>query len=151
MHANDREDVDAVYTGDIMAAIGIKDVRTGDSLVAIDKPLILEEMTFPDPVIDVAVEPKSKADQEKLSKALMALSQEDPTFRVHTDQETAQTILSGMGELHLEVLVDRMLREFNVDAFVGNRKLPIVKQSQKKLRQRIHIKTNRGIWTICGG
>ena len=119
MHANDREDVDAVYTGDIMAAIGIKDVRTGDSLVAIDNPLILEEMTFPDPVIDVAVEPKSKADQEKLSKALMALSQEDPTFRVHTDQETAQTILSGMGELHLEVLVDRMLREFNVDASVG--------------------------------
>ena len=119
MHANDREDVDAVYTGDIMAAIGIKDVRTGDSLVAIDKPLILEEMTFPDPVIDVAVEPKSKADQEKLSKALMALSQEDPTFRVHTDQETAQTILSGMGELDLEVLVDRMLREVNVDASVG--------------------------------
>ncbi|OUV77783.1 MAG: elongation factor G [Acidimicrobiaceae bacterium TMED130] len=119
MHANDREDVDAVYTGDIMAAIGIKDVRTGDSLVAIDNPVILEEMTFPDPVIDVAVEPKSKADQEKLSKALMALSQEDPTFRVETDQETAQTILSGMGELHLEVLVDRMLREFNVDASVG--------------------------------
>ncbi len=119
MHANDREDVDAVYTGDIMAAIGIKDVRTGDSLVAIDNPVILEEMTFPDPVIDVAVEPKSKADQEKLSKALMALSQEDPTFRVQTDQETAQTILSGMGELHLEVLVDRMLREFNVDATVG--------------------------------
>ena len=119
MHANDREDVDAVYAGDIMAAIGIKDVRTGDSLVAIDNPVILEEMTFPDPVIDVAVEPKSKADQEKLSKALMALSQEDPTFRVQTDQETAQTILSGMGELHLEVLVDRMLREFNVDATVG--------------------------------
>ena len=119
MHANDREDVDAVYAGDIMAAIGIKDVRTGDSLVAIDNPVILEEMTFPDPVIDVAVEPKSKADQEKLSKALMALSQEDPTFRVETDQETAQTILSGMGELHLEVLVDRMLREFNVDATVG--------------------------------
>ncbi|MEE2682667.1 MAG: elongation factor G [Actinomycetota bacterium] len=119
MHANDREDVDAVYAGDIMAAIGIKDVRTGDSLVAIDNPIILEEMTFPDPVIDVAVEPKSKADQEKLSKALMALSQEDPTFKVQTDQETAQTILSGMGELHLEVLVDRMLREFNVDASVG--------------------------------
>jgi len=88
-------------------------------LVAIDNPVILEEMTFPDPVIDVAVEPKSKADQEKLSKALMALSQEDPTFRVQTDQETAQTILSGMGELHLEVLVDRKLREFNVDATVG--------------------------------
>ena len=128
MHANDREDVDAVYTGDIMAAIGIKDVRTGDSLVAIDKPLILEEMTFPDPVIDVAVEPKSKADQEELSKALMALSQEDPTFRVHTDQETAQTILSGMGELHLEVLVDRMLREFNVDASVGKPQVAYRKQ-----------------------
>jgi elongation factor G len=119
MHANSREDVDAVYTGDIMAAIGIKDVRTGDSLGALDKPIVLEAMTFPDPVIDVAVEPKSKADQEKLSKALMALSEEDPTFRVHTDFDTGQTILSGMGELHLEVLVDRMLREFKVDASVG--------------------------------
>ena len=119
MHANDREDVDTVYTGDIMAAVGIKDVRTGDSLAAMDKPIILEEMTFPDPVIDVAVEPKSKADQEKLSKALMALSLEDPTFKVHTDEDTGQTILSGMGELHLEVLVDRMLREFRVDASVG--------------------------------
>ena len=119
MHANDRQDVDIVHTGDIMAAIGIKDVRTGDSLGAIEAPIILEEMTFPDPVIDVAVEPKSKADQEKLSKALMALSEEDPTFKVHTDEETGQTILSGMGELHLEVLVDRMLREFKVDASVG--------------------------------
>ena len=119
MHANDRQDVDVVHTGDIMAAIGIKDVRTGDSLGAIEAPIILEEMTFPDPVIDVAVEPKSKADQEKLSKALMALSEEDPTFKVHTDEETGQTILSGMGELHLEVLVDRMLREFKVDASVG--------------------------------
>ena len=119
MHANDRQDVDVVHTGDIMAAIGIKDVRTGDSLGAVEAPIILEEMTFPDPVIDVAVEPKSKADQEKLSKALMALSEEDPTFKVHTDEETGQTILSGMGELHLEVLVDRMLREFKVDASVG--------------------------------
>ncbi len=119
MHANDREDVDAAYTGDILAAIGIKQVRTGDSLVALDKPMVLEKMTFPEPVIDVAVEPKSKADQEKLSKALMALSEEDPTFKVHTDDETGQTILSGMGELHLEVLVDRMLREFRVDASVG--------------------------------
>ena len=119
MHANDRQDVDVVHTGDIMAAIGIKDVRTGDSLGAVEAPIILEEMTFPDPVIDVAVEPKSKADQEKLSKALMARSEEDPTFKVHTDEETGQTILSGMGELHLEVLVDRMLREFKVDASVG--------------------------------
>jgi len=119
MHANDRQDVDTVYTGDIMAAVGIKDVRTGDSLGDLTKPIILEEMTFPEPVIDVAVEPKSKADQEKLSKALMALSAEDPTFKVHTDEDTGQTILSGMGELHLEVLVDRMLREFRVDASVG--------------------------------
>ncbi|MFN3219669.1 MAG: elongation factor G [Acidimicrobiales bacterium] len=119
MHSNKMEDIDTIYTGDIAAAIGIKDVRTGDSLGAIEAPVILESMTFPDPVIDVAVEPKSKADQEKLSKALQELSAEDPTFRVHTDEDTGQTILSGMGELHLEVLVDRMLREFRVDATVG--------------------------------
>jgi elongation factor G len=119
MHSNKMEDVDWIYTGDIAAAIGIKDVRTGDSLGALEAPVILESMTFPDPVIDVAVEPKSKADQEKLSKALSELSAEDPTFRVHTDLDTGQTILSGMGELHLEVLVDRMLREFRVDATVG--------------------------------
>jgi elongation factor G len=119
MHANDRQDVDTVYTGDIMAAVGIKDVRTGDSLGELGNPIVLEEMTFPAPVIDVAVEPRSKQDQEKLSKALISLSDEDPTFKVHTDQDTGQTILSGMGELHLEVLVDRMLREFNVDATVG--------------------------------
>jgi elongation factor G len=119
MHANDRTDIDWVYAGDIAAAIGIKDVRTGDTLCAIDKPIVLEQMVFPDPVIDVAVEPKSKADQEKLSKALQSLAEEDPTFRVRTDEETGQTIIAGMGELHLEVLVDRMFREFKVDAAVG--------------------------------
>jgi elongation factor G len=119
MHANDMTDVEWVFTGDIAAAIGIKDVRTGDTLCAIDKPVVLEQMVFPDPVIDVAVEPKSKADQEKLSKALQSLSEEDPTFRVRTDEETGQTIIAGMGELHLEVLVDRMFREFKVDAAVG--------------------------------
>ena len=102
MHSNKMEDVETIYTGDIAAAIGIKDVRTGDSLAAADAPIVLEQMTFPDPVIDVAVEPKSKADQEKLSKALQELSAEDPTFKVHTDEDTGQTILSGMGELHLE-------------------------------------------------
>ena len=119
MHASKMEDVDVVQTGDIAAVIGMKDVRTGDSMVAIDAPVVLEQMEFPEPVIDVAVEPKSKADQEKLSKALMSLSQEDPTFRVRSDEETGQTIIAGMGELHLEVLVTRMLREFRVDAAVG--------------------------------
>jgi elongation factor G len=119
MHANDRVDLDAVHTGDIAAGIGIKNTRTGDSLCDPANPITLENLDFPDPVIDVAVEPKSKADQDKMSKALMALSEEDPTFQVRTDEETAQTIIAGMGELHLEVLVDRMMREFNVDANVG--------------------------------
>ena len=119
MHANDRVDLDAVHTGDIAAGIGIKNTRTGDSLCDPANPITLENLDFPDPVIDVAVEPKSKADQDKMSKALMALSEEDPTFQVRTDEETAQTIIAGMGELHLEVLVDRMMREFNVEANVG--------------------------------
>jgi elongation factor G len=119
MHANHREDKDAVFAGDIIAAVGLKNTTTGDTLCDPDKPIILESMDFPEPVIHVAVEPKTKADQDKLSKALYALSEEDPTFRVHTDEETAQTVISGMGELHLEVLVDRMLREFKVDAHVG--------------------------------
>ena len=119
MHANDRVDLDSVAAGDIAAAIGLKDCRTGDTLCDPAHPVALEDLNFPDPVIDVAVEPKSKADQDKMSKALVALSEEDPTFRVRTDAETAQTIIAGMGELHLEVLVDRMLREFNVQANVG--------------------------------
>ncbi|MDH3680925.1 MAG: elongation factor G, partial [Acidimicrobiia bacterium] len=119
MHANKQEDRDAAATGDIMAAIGIKNVKTGDTLTDMNDPVVLESLDFPDPVIHVAVEPRTKADQDKMAKALMALSDEDPTFTVKTDEETGQTIIAGMGELHLEVLVDRMLREFRVDATVG--------------------------------
>ncbi len=119
MHANDRVDKDAVHTGDIAAGIGIKNTRTGDTLCDPSNPITLENLEFPDPVIHVAVEPKSKVDQEKMGRALQALSEEDPTFQVRTDEETAQTIIAGMGELHLEVLVDRMMREFKVEATVG--------------------------------
>ena len=119
MHANSREDVDVVRTGDIIAAVGLKQTTTGDTLSDPGNPVILEALEFPEPVIHVAVEPKTKADQDKLSKALYSLSEEDPTFRVRSDEETNQTVISGMGELHLEVLVDRMLREFSVDANVG--------------------------------
>ncbi len=119
MHANDRQEIKEVRAGDIAALIGMKDVTTGDTLCAIDKPIILERMDFPDPVISVAVEPKTKADQEKMGIALGRLAQEDPSFRVKTDEETGQTIISGMGELHLDILVDRMRREFNVEANIG--------------------------------
>jgi elongation factor G len=119
MHANHREDKDAIFTGDIVAAVGLKDTTTGDTLTDPGHQILLETLEFPEPVIHVAVEPKTKADQDKLGKALFALSEEDPTFRVRTDEETGQTVISGMGELHLEVLVDRMLREFSVDANVG--------------------------------
>ncbi|MCY3860481.1 MAG: elongation factor G [bacterium] len=119
MHANDREDLDVVRAGDIVAGIGLKDMRTGDTLTHPNHPIELEQMDFPDPVIQVAVEPRTKADQDKLGKAMSALAEEDPTFQVRTDEETAQTLIAGMGELHLEVLVERMLREFNVDASVG--------------------------------
>ncbi len=119
MHANTRVDVTQIATGDIVAFVGLKDAATGDTLCAPDSPIILERMEFPEPVISVAVEPASKADQDKLSKALVALSEEDPTFRVRTDEESNQTIISGMGELHLDILVDRMRREFSVQAAVG--------------------------------
>jgi elongation factor G len=119
MHANHREDRDAAFAGDIVALVGLKQTTTGDTLCDPHAPIVLESLEFPEPVIHVAVEPKTKADQDKLSKALQALSEEDPTFQVHTDDETAQTVIGGMGELHLEVLVDRMLREFRVDANVG--------------------------------
>ena len=119
MHANDREEVDEVYAGDIAAGVGIKQVTTGDTLCAVDKPIKLEEIIFPEPVIKVAVEPKTKADQEKMSVALGRLAEEDPTFQVATNEETGQTEISGMGELHLEILVDRMKREYNVEANVG--------------------------------
>jgi elongation factor G len=119
MHANKREEIAEVRAGDIAAAIGLKDTTTGDTLSDQDKQVILESMTFPEPVIDVAIEPKTKADQDKMGEALSRLADEDPTFRVRTDPETSQTIIGGMGELHLEILVDRMLREFKVDANVG--------------------------------
>ena len=120
MHANHREDIPMVYSGDIAAAVGLKDTTTGDTLCDEKSPIVLESMVFPDPVISVAVEPKTKADQEKMAIALQKLAEEDPTFRVSTDQESGQTIISGMGELHLEIIVDRMLREFHVGCTVGN-------------------------------
>ena len=119
MHANKREEIEAVHAGDICACVGLKSVTTGDTLCDENKQVILEAMTFPTPVIDVAVEPKTKADQDKMGQALARLAQEDPTFRVHTDKDSGQTIISGMGELHLEIIVDRMKREFSVDANVG--------------------------------
>jgi elongation factor G len=119
MHANHREDKEAVFAGDIVAIVGLKSTLTGDTLCDPNDPVLLEEMTFPAPVIDVAIEPKSKVDSEKLGTALQKLSEEDPTFRVHTDEDTGQTIISGMGEVHLEVIVDRLIREFKVGANVG--------------------------------
>ncbi len=116
MHANHREEISEVYTGDIVAAVGLKDTSTGDTLCDSDHEIILESMVFPEPVIDVAIEPKTKAGQEKMSVALQKLAEEDPTFRTHTDEETGQTIISGMGELHLDIIIDRMLREFKVEA-----------------------------------
>ena len=119
MHANSREEISEVFSGDIAAAVGLKDTGTGDTLCAEDTPVILESMTFPEPVINVAIEPDSKADQDKMSTALAKLAEEDPTFRASTDHETGQTIIAGMGELHLDVIVDRLKREFKVNATVG--------------------------------
>ena len=119
MHANKREEIDAIYAGDIAACVGLKSVTTGDTLCDEDKPIVLENIEFPAPVISVAIEPKTKADQDKLGNAMQRLAQEDPTFRVHTDPDTGQTLISGMGELHLEIIVDRMMREFGVQANVG--------------------------------
>ena len=120
MHANHREEIQVVYSGDIAAAVGLKDTTTGDTLCEENNAVILESMVFPDPVIEVAIEPKTKADQEKMGIALQKLAEEDPTFKVHTDAETGQTIIGGMGELHLDIIVDRMKREFKVEANVGN-------------------------------
>lgn len=119
LHANHREEIDEVRTGDIAAAVGLKDIQTGDTLAQEDAPILLESIDFPEPVIDVAIEPKTQADQDRIGEALRKLGEEDPTFRVRSDEETAQTIISGMGELHLEVIVDRLLREFKVEAKVG--------------------------------
>jgi elongation factor G len=119
MHANKREEIESIEAGDIAACVGLKNATTGDTLCNEDKPIILENIEFPTPVISVAIEPKTKADQEKMGAALAKLAQEDPTFRVHTDVDTGQTLISGMGELHLEIIVDRMMREFSVQANVG--------------------------------
>ena len=119
MHANHREEIEDIYSGDICAIVGLKDTTTGDTLCDEDHPIILEKMEFPDPVIQVAIEPKTKAGQEKMTLALLKLAEEDPTFKFYTDKETGQTIIAGMGELHLEIIVDRLLREFKVEATVG--------------------------------
>src|SRR5690606_4646866 len=119
MHSNDRNEIKEVRAGDIAAAVGLKDVTTGDTLCAQDHIITLERMVFPEPVISMAVEPKTKSDQEKMGVALGRLAQEDPSFRVRTDEESGQTIIAGMGELHLDILVERMKREFNVEANVG--------------------------------
>ena len=119
MHANKREELKEVWAGDIAAAVGLRDATTGDTICAASDPIVLEAMSFPEPVIAVAIEPKTKADQEKLALSLIKLQQEDPTFRVHTDQDTGQTLISGMGELHLEIITDRLVREFSVGANIG--------------------------------
>ena len=132
MHANERMEIKEVYAGDIAAAVGLKAVTTGDTLSSPEHIIVLEKMVFPEPVISQAVEPKTKADQEKMGVALNRLAQEDPSFRVHTDEESGQTIMSGMGELHLEILVDRMRREFGVEASVGKPQVAYRETIQKK-------------------
>ena len=146
MHANQREDLDVAMAGDIVAGLGFKETTTGDTLCDRDHAVILERMEFPEPVIHVAIEPKTKDDQDKLGKALKSLSDEDPTFRVRTDEETAQTVISGMGELHLEILVDRMQREFNVEATVGKPQVAYRETITKKVEsvEYRHIKQSGG-------
>jgi elongation factor G len=146
MHANQREDLDVAMAGDIVAGLGFKEVTTGDTLCDRDNPVILERMEFPEPVIHVAIEPKTKSDQDKLGKALKSLSDEDPTFRVRTDEETGQTVISGMGELHLEVLVDRMMREFSVEATVGKPQVAYRETITKRVEsvEYRHIKQSGG-------
>jgi len=135
MHANKREEIKEVYAGDIAAAVGLKTATTGDTLCDEDHPIVLESIDFPDPVISIAIEPKSKADQEKLALSLQKLATEDPSFRVRTDEETGQTIISGMGELHLEIIVDRLLREFNVGANVGKPQVAYKETVRKAVEQ----------------
>ncbi|MEO8666368.1 MAG: elongation factor G, partial [Ignavibacteria bacterium] len=135
MHANSREDIKEVYCGDIAAAVGLKHTKTGDTLCDESDPIVLEKIIFPEPVISIAIEPKTKADQDKLGESLAKLSDEDPTFRVKTDEETGQTIISGMGELHLDIIVDRLKREFKVDANVGNPQVAYKETIKKKVIQ----------------
>ncbi len=135
MHANHREDIDEAYSGDICAVVGLKFTRTGDTLCDENDPIVLEKMEFPDPVISVAIEPKTKADQEKMGEALSKLAEEDPTFKVSSNEETGQTIISGMGELHLEIIIDRMKREFRVEANVGKPQVAYKETIRKKVEQ----------------
>ena len=135
MHANSREDIKEVYCGDIAAAVGLKFTRTGDTLCDESDPIVLEKISFPEPVIQIAIEPKTKADQDRLSESLAKLSDEDPTFRVKTDEETGQTLIAGMGELHLDIIVDRLRREFKVDANVGNPQVAYKETIRKKVVQ----------------
>jgi elongation factor G len=152
MHANEREEVDYIRTGDIAAVVGLKDSSTGDTLCDMDNPVLLEKIEFPDPVVNVAVEPKSSSDQEKMGVALKRLADEDPTFRVSVNQETGQTIISGMGELHLEILVDRMKREFNVEANVGQPQVAYKETIQRTVEiegKYIHQSGGRGQYGHC--
>ena len=138
MHANNREDIKEAFAGDIVALAGLKEVRTGDTLCDPQKPVILEKMEFPDPVIEIAIEPKSKADQEKLGVALAKLVAEDPSFRVHTDQESGQTIIKGMGELHLDIKVDILRRTYKVDANIGAPQVAYRETDHQARDRRLH-------------
>ena len=144
MHANKREDIQEIMAGDICAAVGLKTISTGDTICDEENPIVLEPIDFPIPVIQLAVEPKTKADQEKMGMAIAKLAQEDPTFRVATDPETGQTILSGMGELHLEIIVDRMKREFNVEANVGKPQVAYRETIRQYRRIRLHAQEADG-------
>ena len=144
MHANHREDITEVYTGDICAAVGLKSTTTGDTLCDEKHPVVLESMEFPEPVIRVAIEPKTKAGQEKMGIALAKLAEEDPTFKTYTDEETGQTIIAGMGELHLEIIVDRLLREFKVEANVGAPQVSYKETIRKKVDQETKYKRQSG-------
>ena len=144
MHANDRKDIDCCYSGDIAAVVGVKNTTTGDTFCDEKHPIILESMEFPEPVIRVAIEPKTKAGQEKMGIALSKLAEEDPTFRTYTDEETGQTIIAGMGELHLEIIVDRLLREFKVEANVGNPQVAYKETIRKKVDHETKYKRQSG-------
>jgi elongation factor G len=144
MHANKREDREEIYCGEIAAAVGLKHVHTGDTLCDKEKPIVLESMHFPEPVIQVAIEPKTKSDDERMSTALSKLSDEDPTFRVKTDEDSGQTLISGMGELHLEILVDRMVREFNVQANIGKPQVAYKETVSRKIEQRTRFARQTG-------
>ena len=144
MHANNRQDIDKCYSGDIAAIVGVKNTTTGDTLCDEKAPIILESMVFPEPVIHVAIEPKTKAGQEKMGIALAKLAEEDPTFRTYTDEETGQTIIAGMGELHLEIIVDRLLREFKVEANIGTPQVAYKETIRKKVDQETKYKRQSG-------